>query len=703
LSTMPPDDIKSAVRAAAERLRAAYPPPERLADGARRSADAAVDGVAIVHYQGERRIALGRGKIDWQPAEAVNSQIGNFLFRMEFVRDLAGAYRVLRDEHYAEAARDYLAGFMAAHPEENPGPSLDNTLDLCLRNAAWCASLPLLLDSPAFDAEFVGRVAAYTAAQFDYLRHHLAPTINWRISNAHALLKGSLYLAFHEKAADWQRAAVAVLNDAWFRQFLPDGAHCERNPIYHTGMAATFCDLYRLRQHRPELGLVMTLERLTAIHDFALACVKPNGYLCGIHDSQSEFTGHRRDNLHTTSHKGVDNIAFWEGFRRQFALSLERPPPPQVFPDAGLAFMRTGWEEDSAWMSFDGTQWGGGHCYLSRNAIQLHAFRQSMIIDPGWLSYGPDEWGTYGKSTRAHSTCNLNGLNQSAANPSRLTPFGAAGYDAVFCVYEGGYWDSALAWNFTHAARGLWAQHARLLFWVHDRFAFVADSMLRLPHAPDDPEAERPGFECVWQLAPGAEVALRPERDRAVALWKDAGLLLLTPIRPAGSRYELHCGETDPPRGWTPGEGRHFPAPQVVLNTPRMDRRHDYCVSILAPFRGRQAPEVETEAQSPMGQVGYVRLRWADGSADEVHWGCNFGMMLGSQADFETDSSLVHLRRDAAGRAVGGCCVNGTYCAPFDTAVRETPRTFLLAGASAGEPPSPAGSGESGQTRALGP
>jgi hypothetical protein len=53
-------------------------------------------------------------------------------------------------------------------------------------------------------------------------------------------------------------------------------------------------------------------------------------------------------------------------------------------------------------------------------------------------------------------------------------------------------------------------------------------------------------------------------------------------------------------------------------------------VSVLAPFKGRRPPEVEVESKSPMGQVGDVRLRWADGTEDEVHWGCNFGLMLGS-------------------------------------------------------------------------
>lgn len=671
-------DLFAGIREAAQNLQPVNPSPDSLSREARASADAAVEGVAIVHYQGEHRITLGRHQINWLSQDTAGTQYDHFVVRMNFIGDLAIAYQLLQEKRYAEAARDYLAEYMAAWPVETLGqdPITDSTLTLAGRISTWVANLHRLIASPAFDHALVGRIVAYLEAQFQFLQTHMKTTINWRISEARALLSGGLYLAFLPSATPWREHAVRVLNDGWLRQFLPDGVHSERNPIYHRGMTETYTQLLRLSRHRPELGLNLTLEKLIPAYDFALACVKPNGYLCGIHDSQSEFTGHRRDNVHTTSHKGVDNTGWWEAFHREFQLPLDRPLLPQIYPDAGLAFLRTGWDEDAAWMSFDATQWGGGHCHLSRNALQLHAFRQSMVIDPGWLSYESNEWGVYGRTTRAHSTCNLNGHNQSATNPNRLQAYSAPGYDALFSVYEGGYWDTDLKWNFTHATDGLWAQHARILFWIQDRFAFVADSLYRLPHRPGDPETERPSFECVWQLAPDAVLHLDPARHRATAQWPDAGLLVLTPIRPDGSQFEIHEGETQPLRGWAPGEGQHHPAPQLVLNTPRMQKQHDYYVSILTPYRGRTAPDVEVEAKSPMGQIGQVRLTWADGTRDEIHWGCNLNLMLGVQPDFETDSSLVHLRKAATGQVIGGCCVNGTYLAPFDERPRTKPETF---------------------------
>lgn len=675
-------DFKADILSAAHRLQSLDPSKSALDDRVRAVADAAVEGAILVHCLGEHRLPTGRANIDWFDSRF---HIDASVARFTFLEDLAVAYRAVGEERYAEAARDFLAEYMMAFPPESLGKHrrFDSVLQLGIRNSAWCRTLHLFATSAAFDAAFLDQLVPFIAGQLRYLHDHLSTTINWRVSNARDLLIGGLFLSFLDDAPAWCDYSVRVLNDAWFRQFLPDGAHCERIPSYHANVAETYLYLYRVKCLMPELRLVVTLERLAQIFDVALAYTKPSGYLCGIHDCQTDFTGHVRDQPNTAQERG-QRPNLWTRFRNEFDLPMTRPSTSHVLPHAGLAFFRTGWDDDASWMSFDASNWGGGHCHLSRNAVQLHAHRQSMVIDPGWPFYGDPAWSSYGCSTRAHSTCNLNGLNQSPTNPSQIEYHGAPGYNAVLCKYEGGYWDLDRQWDITHAARGIWAEHGRILLWVQDRFAFVADSMFRLPHQPTDPEAERPSCECVWQLAPEARIDI--QSDRAIAQWAGAGLLILCPIRPEGSRLELHSGETAPLRGWVPDPlrrwdrngGTQLPAPQVVINTPHMQRQHDYCVSVLVPYADHATPHVEVESQSPLGQTGYVRLRWDDGTEDAVYWACNFNMMLGKWPDFETDASLVHLRKDANGTVIGGCCVNATYMTPYVATVRDTPCTFTF-------------------------
>lgn len=658
----------------------------RLDDETLRIAELGVRGVLRVVNNGPHEVDLGRNPVDWRKVDqcVLSAELRGLCYRMRVIHALAVAYAHTRASKYAEAARDFLDAFMGAFPILTPKDSRGghDSLTLGIRIANWAGSLPMLVDHAAFDAAFVSRVVEFLRVRAAHLDGHISTGINWRVFNADCLLRVALHLGFLSEASGWREHAVRVLNDAWFRQVLPDHVHYERNPSYHALMTKVFLRLFQFQQRDPSLGLKMSLEKLSGMHDFMLACTKPSGYNCGIHDAQSVFSGNVRDRfsekVHEEAHKARDYFSDWKRFRREAGLPRTYPSKQQYYPDAGLLFSRTGWDEDASWISFDATKWGGGHCHLSRNSIQLHANRRTLVVDPGWLAYDTNAWAFAGRSTRAHNTCNLSGLNQQATNPTRTEVFHAAGYDGVFSVYEGGYWDTNLAWNFTHARNGIWAQHHRTMFWVQDRFMFVADSMYRLPWTPEDPEHERPGFEINWQLSDGPALDCAADGSRVAACWGASNLLLLFPIRPENAVLSVHQGEKNPLRGWLPGENEYIPAPQIRLNAPRMNRQHDYYVSILIPYASKTAPPVEVQAKNPRGQIGFVKLRWEDGTMDEIHWGCGFAMMLDRVSDFSTDSSLLHLRRDAAGSVVKGCMVNGTYLKPHIRDTYSRPSTIAF-------------------------
>ncbi|HOY60673.1 MAG TPA: heparinase II/III family protein, partial [Verrucomicrobiota bacterium] len=182
--------IKPALRQAAERLAAVYPPPPIYPSSTEidtrtretlKVADAAVDGVLMSCFDSTNRKHLGRSGIDW-----ANLGPLSVLCRMQFIGQLAAAYHVLHDERYAEAARDYMADWMAFWTsDQNKGKiEADGSLSLCCRNAVWASSLHLLIDSGAFDDIFVARVVDFVDEQFEWLRRHLSTTINWRIFEA---------------------------------------------------------------------------------------------------------------------------------------------------------------------------------------------------------------------------------------------------------------------------------------------------------------------------------------------------------------------------------------------------------------------------------------------------------------------------------------------------------------------------------------
>jgi hypothetical protein len=630
-----------------------------------KAADQAVAGVVIFENLGEQPTPVGRSNIDWSAPQHRHQEWPAQLNRFFQLPPLAAAYRQTGRAEYAEAARDYITDWMRAHPtrEHWQIAPYDNTLNLCIRVLEWFTAAAALLDSPAFDDAVFEAMCDSARVQLDYLCEHLSSRTNWRIAQADSLLTTSLRLDGLPGAERWRRVGLDVLNDAFHRQILPDGAHEERTPGYHHWMTQVFEMYWRLGRAIPELGLVMTAGPVARMHDYALATTRPNGALNAMHDSVGRRTGSEPNRV----------LAEREAFRRDAGLPDELPPTSQVFPCAGQAFFRDGWGENATYVTFDATTWGGGHCHLSRGALQVHAGKRSLLVDPGYLTYeASDPFSAYGRSTRAHSTVNLNGWNQSEADPvSRF--LSVPGYDLAACRYDGGYWPGDYTWSFRHGhGDGIYAWHDRTMLWVRGRFVAVLDQVHH-----DDPD-RRPVLESNYQLCE-CEVATDPGRDRAWTCNEDSNLLLLFPLRPPGARLEVHEGEREPLRGWLPGQGQCVPAPQVSLVVDPAPAGWADLAAVLVPFAGQHPPRVEAEAAAS-GGANRLTLRWPDGTIDALYWTGCLTRSVGTQEGFETDASLVHLTRQPDGRPCRGLAVDATFLRPFAPDVHPAPETFTLGG-----------------------
>jgi len=610
---------------------------------------------------------------DWATAKH-ESRFQFERYRFILLTPLAAGFAASRDEQYAQAARDYVEEHLSAYGP----PDYDDALNLAIRlcqagQQGWIGTLPHFLASGAYDEPFVERVVEEARRQVEWLRGRLARTANVRLFQANCLLWCGLRLDWLAEAAEWRALAVRMLNDAFRRMIHPDGSNVERDPHYVGVYTAVFGSAVTWARAFPELGLSVEAERVARLFDYAVAGTKPSGFECGLHDSVSAWTGTR------------PNAAMQrrDEFRRRVGLPQELPPPCRLYADAGQAFLRSGWDADAVYLTFDATREGTAHSHLSRNSVTLHAYGRSLLIDPGFLTYhmghlGGDELdnvaGPYGKGTRAHNTLNLNGWNQAMVSPEFARHWGATGCDAVVSRYAGGYWPGRYGWWFFEGlGTGLAAVHDRILFWMHDRAAVVIDYLMRW-HEPTAPgRHDRPALEANWQFCPGP-VAVDAAARRVVTGHDDANVLMLLPLLPAGTAMTLHEGRREPFRGWIGNPDRdhtYLPAPQLSLTADPMPEYAACLVTVLVPFRGREAPRVSAEAAAPAdasGQTlrpGRLEIAWGDGSRDAVWWTPALEYALGEVDGLDTDGSLLHVRRDVGGRVIGGAAVDATYCKPF--------------------------------------
>ena len=656
-----------------KRAEAVIPSENSLTDELRhdqeellRRAEKSCEG--FVHYTGSAPVQVGLRNIDWLGGHIDHQEWHAQLNRFFDLPALAAAFQQTGEERFADAARDYIDDWIRAHPAVEgwrPHPR-DGALNMGIRigygTIGWIGTLLAFLPSRAYDEAFLGRLVESLQIQLDWLAVNLPSHANPRVSSAMCLLESGLRLDFLPQAAGWLEFAVGVINDAFRRNVLPDGASLERDAHYHNWMKNLYSKCYFAGISDPKLGIAIPLETLAKMHDFAVAGRRPNGAENGLHDGSAHWEG---------SHGDAAQQARRE-FRRRAGLPDIPLPNSQFFPNAGQASMRTGWGEDASWMCFDATTWAGAHTHLSKNAIQLHAHGRTLLMDPGAINYDMgDPAMFYGKSTRAHNTVSFNGWNQFSANPDWTRFWTTPDCDAVASSYSGGYWPGRFGWWFDEAlGQGFAAIHQRSLVWIKDRAAIVIDNVCSWDEEKRGDHGA-PSVEFNWNLAP-APVRLDPGNRRAWTEHPESNLLMLFPRMPENATMSVHVGETDPIRGWagTPDRSmaNHPAAPLLTLESkPWRDLMGTY-VSVLIPFAGTTVPQVSAEVVPPPNASASWRLNllWEDGRRDTLHWseiaaaGDGTTKMLGRLDGFDTDASMLWLSHDPSGGTTGGAALDGT-------------------------------------------
>lgn len=620
----------------------------------------------------ERRVRIGDQTFSVHPAqwdrtraEAGTEALARALLPLDPVLHLAAAYAENRDERLAEAARDYVRAWQSLFPDAGGPFRGETTLQFAgrlgdQRRPGLTRALGHLAASPAWDEPLLARLVNDLALQTERLLQRMPDSINWRIACADSVLVTALRLRFWPAASEWARQATAILNDAYHRQFHADGSHYEHTPNYHTWMTYIMTGLWTLGRNRPDLELVMEADAVARMWDYALSCTRPNGSFNGLHDCRT-----RNQGPYGMGHDAFPVAADRRAFRRAAGLPERDPPPSRLFPDAGQALCRTDWSEDAMAVTFDATRDGGGHCHLSRNSVQIYAFRRGLLVDPAVSSYDfKQPVNRYVRSTPAHSTCSLDGLNQAPIDPMNVRFYSAAGYDFCAADYTGGYWAGEYGYGFSTLADGRMANHGRMLFWVQDRAVIVFDSMARTPG--DDPETRPPRLECYWSFAPGARVEIAEQGARFVARYPEGGLLGFRPDGPADFKTSVAEGEREPPRGWVCENGVHQPAPQIRWSLDPMRARALEWTTVFIPFAGGEPPAVTARFErAAVDRVCRLWLEDPTGRRDEFLWSYRALRMLGRRGEFETDAGLVHFQRDREGRIRRAAAVGGTYLAPF--------------------------------------
>jgi hypothetical protein len=592
-------------------------------------------------------ITVGRPPIDWSGAQLNHQEWPTQLNRFFLLHPLMLAFKATGEARFAEAARSYIDDWIAHFDAANIALRGNTCMDIGIRlgihgGGGWGGALATFMDEPSWDDPFIERMMESMERQAHILWKQGIPSRggNHLIFGLDGLLHAALRLPFMADAAAMQTSAVGGLRQALKTQFLPDGAHIERTLQYHQHMTGTFVYMAQLGRAFPEAALDVPVDRLLAAIDYLA-----HNLSGGINDDSAEIAD-------------LAHAADW-ALARQWREQLTGRPEPDwrpardaVFPDAGQVFARSSWEPGADYLAFDAAPYGGGHAHLARLGLVFRSGGRLWLADPGMFDYEmSNPFAVYGRSTAAHGTLNVNGLNQGVEDARLLRS--AIDDDVVFLrgLYPGGYWSGTYKWSFNGGfGAGVYGRHERMALWIRGEYLLIFDAMTTdAGHT----------VENVWQLAP----VKGWEHDPAALAWQTRGeangFYLRMVMPPPDAEMTVYEGQRAPLRGWfceTYSTG-FVPAPQVVFRYPA--GRPAFFAVLAMPLSGGAAPPVVHQSSGGWGRG--LELRWADGRVDCVGLSASLAMPLAADSPFETDSPLVWLRTDPDGAPVRQFMLDGTF------------------------------------------
>lgn len=530
--------------------------------------------------------------IDWD-ANPGTAHWGHDLNRFTYLEPLTQAYLATADARYARKAVGLILDWIdKSDPRRcfagSPyawGSYLNNAIHC----AAWSRCLAALLPAGQVTPVELLRVLKSQHDQLAYLEvvtnGHAG---NWPTIGCHGMLEVLAAFPVFRDTHRFVGYCARALKSQIAAQVLPDGVQDELTPHYHRVVVRNLLSAAgSLRTLKRDLdpATMATLRRM--VHYVQQTAVPDGSRQVAFNDSDPGAPGDLRKPL--------------AALGLQALLSPPHELGPEVFPYAGVAFLRQRQDRGDLYLAFDAGPYGRAHQHEDRLGFWLFAYGRSFLVDPGRHLYdhSAKSFYDYLKSTAAHSTLRVDGQDQNsrgrrdtwiARRPLDLGWQARDGELRASGVYDLGYGkDNKIA-----------VVHRREIVFVRERCWVVFDAA---------EGAGEHGIESRFQFAPGD---LRLEGTTARTTFDDANLLLrAAPLVPFADVH-VEKGREKPRGGWySDGYGKIEPAPALSMSVRATLPWRS--ATLLLPYRGKQPPDVAftfdgRQAVIRSAEIGDVRV-----------------------------------------------------------------------------------------------
>jgi len=520
-------------------------------------------------------------KIDWRIPQA--SKLWRYnLHYFAYAIDVGVAYqatgRAAFYSHFRKLALDWIKNNPLGYGDGwEPYP-------ISLRSVNWIFTYNLLREEIHEDSAFERLFLESIFKQVFFLKRNLEYRLggeNHLIKNAKALVIAGLFFK-GKPAQSWFKKGASILWKELARQVQPDGCHYEQSLMYHV---AVLCDYLECISLLKACGVDIpdyVFQKVRSMLDFAKNILHPDGNIPLIGDAGLEIAPVLQEAL------DLGDVLF--GIERESKTGKQEGRAA-----SGFYVMRG----KDRFLIIDcgkiGPDQNPAHGHCDMLSFELSLSNQRTIVDAGTYEYQEGSWRDYFRSTRAHNTVMVDGVEQSEIWSSFRVARRAMPLDVQWIVKDNITFFQGSHNGYCRLQPNL--VHTRKVFFINNDFWLVFDEITG---------QGRHLAESFLHLHPDATLDINRAsmNEDFVTASATVNSQRLQIMFFGGGELVVQKGTDNPLNGWySPFFGIKFPNPTIVYS------REDVCpIQFGCLLLPRQEDRVEFQYKAENGFSAKIQL-----------------------------------------------------------------------------------------------
>lgn len=556
------------------------------------AADTLAQNIFTFYTQRDEVPLLEDGRLDWAyegPTDDIEWAWA--LNRHLFMNTLLKAFLDTGNPKYAATLDRLIKDWVISslpYPGVKSHTAMWRGLEVSFRVKSWAAVFYGLMDSEAFSPATRLLLLSSIPEHAHYLREFHAQG-NWLTMELSALARGATAWPEFKQSASWLDYTRTAMTESLLEQIYPDGVQTELTAHYHHVALLNF-DLFRkiFQEANAPLPEVYT-EKIEQMWHYLAYVIRPEGTNPLNNDSDL------RNYQDKIAKAAADfDRSDWLYSARNGKEGTKPKATSVLFPYAGQAIMRSGWDSDAHWSFFDIGPWGSGHQHNDKLHLSVTAYGRDLLVDGGRFAYRgefADKFRPYARGSASHNVLLLDGKGQADGPKETEAPLDESHFKATDT--------HDYAWGSFDQFEGLTgtAEHTRSVTYVKDAFWVVVDQV----------KTDRPRqIEALWHWHPDCEVAIG--KKNTVSSNNKRGNLMIVPVGRTAWDIQLIKGQESPEiQGWYSVEyNKGEPNTTAVYQTSAQDG--DAFVWLLLPAESN-LPKVKAKVLSQSAEGVRIQVK----------------------------------------------------------------------------------------------